>query len=119
MRHRGSEVVDLLQQLIRNECVNDGTKASGHESKSVDLLDTYLAGSGADIERYEPEPGRGSLVAKIEGSDPSAPSLASTTIKAGPNDVERVSFTAPSTPGRYFFRCDVHPTLMTGFLVVN
>jgi outer membrane protein assembly factor BamB len=55
----------------------------------------------------------------FNGGDPSAPSLASTTIKAGPNDVERVSFTAPSTPGRYFFRCDVHPTLMTGFLVVN
>lgn len=69
------EVTDLLQQLIRNACVNDGTKASGNESKSVDLLDTYLAGSGCDVQRYEPEPGRGSLVAKIEGSDPSAPSL--------------------------------------------
>jgi acetylornithine deacetylase/succinyl-diaminopimelate desuccinylase-like protein len=71
----GAEVVDLLQQLIRNSCVNDGTKASGHEIKSVDLLDTYLAGSGCDVERFEPEPGRGSLIAKIEGSDPSAPSL--------------------------------------------
>lgn len=69
------EVTDLLQQLIRNACVNDGTTASGNESKSVDLLDTYLAGSGCDVQRYEPEPGRGSLVAKIEGSDPSAPSL--------------------------------------------
>ena len=71
----GAEVVDLLQQLIRNACVNDGTKASGNESKSVDLLDTYLAGSGCDVERFEPELGRSSLIAKIEGSDPSAPSL--------------------------------------------
>jgi acetylornithine deacetylase/succinyl-diaminopimelate desuccinylase-like protein len=70
-----AEVIDLLQQLIRNECVNDGTKASGNESKSVDLLDTFLDGSGCDVQRYEPELGRGSLVAKIEGSDPSAPSL--------------------------------------------
>jgi len=69
------EVIDLLQQLIRNECVNDGTKASGNESRSVDLLDTYLAGSGCDVQHYEPEPGRGSLIAKIEGTDPSAPSL--------------------------------------------
>jgi plastocyanin len=29
------------------------------------------------------------------------------------------SFTAPSTPGTYFFRCDVHPTSMTGSFVVN
>ncbi len=29
------------------------------------------------------------------------------------------TFTAPSTPGTYFFRCDVHPTLMTGSFVVT
>jgi acetylornithine deacetylase/succinyl-diaminopimelate desuccinylase-like protein len=74
-RQHDTEVIDLLQQLIRNACVNDGTKASGGESRSVDLLDTYLAGSGCDVQRYEPVPGRGSLIAKIEGSDPSAPSL--------------------------------------------
>jgi len=32
------EATDLLQQLIRNACVNDGTPASGHELRSVDLL---------------------------------------------------------------------------------
>jgi acetylornithine deacetylase/succinyl-diaminopimelate desuccinylase-like protein len=68
------EVTDLLQQLIRNECVNDGTVASGGEARSVELLAGYLSGAG-DHERYEPQPGRTSLVAKIEGSDPTAPSL--------------------------------------------
>jgi plastocyanin len=29
------------------------------------------------------------------------------------------TFTAPSTPGSYFFRCDVHPTQMTGTFVVQ
>ncbi len=29
------------------------------------------------------------------------------------------TFTAPSKSGRYFFRCDVHPTQMTGTLVVQ
>jgi outer membrane protein assembly factor BamB len=55
----------------------------------------------------------------FDGGDGSSASIAATSIKAGPNDVETVSFTVPSTPGRYFFRCDVHPTLMTGFLVVH
>ncbi len=29
------------------------------------------------------------------------------------------TFTAPSTPGTYFFRCDVHPTMMTGNFIVT
>jgi acetylornithine deacetylase/succinyl-diaminopimelate desuccinylase-like protein len=69
------EVTDLLQQLIRNACVNDGTPESGNESRSADLLDAYLAGSGVDVERYEPSPGRTSLVARVEGTRPDAPTL--------------------------------------------
>ncbi len=71
----GAEVADLLAHLIRNECVNDGSPESGHESKSVDVLAQYLGDSGLDIERYAAVPGRESLVARIEGSDPSAPTL--------------------------------------------
>jgi acetylornithine deacetylase/succinyl-diaminopimelate desuccinylase-like protein len=72
---RTEEATDLLQHLIRNRCVNDGTTASGQEQRSADLIEGYLEGSGADLQTYEPEPGRTSLVAKIHGSDPSAPSL--------------------------------------------
>jgi acetylornithine deacetylase/succinyl-diaminopimelate desuccinylase-like protein len=69
------EVTDLIQHLIRNACVNDGTVGSGHEVRSADLLAGYFEGSGIDLERYEPEPGRASLVARIEGSNPDAPGL--------------------------------------------
>jgi acetylornithine deacetylase/succinyl-diaminopimelate desuccinylase-like protein len=69
------ESTDLLQQLIRNACVNDGRVESGEEIRSVDLLQQYLGSAGLDVERYEPQPGRASLVARIEGSDPHAPSL--------------------------------------------
>ncbi|MHB8670724.1 MAG: M20/M25/M40 family metallo-hydrolase [Acidimicrobiales bacterium] len=69
------EVTELLQQLIRNGCVNDGSAASGQEVRSADVLEDFLEGPGLDLERYEPEPGRRSLVARIEGTDPDAPSL--------------------------------------------
>lgn len=69
------EVVELLQQLIRNGCVNDGTAGSGHEVRTVDVLQTYLEGPGLDLQRYEPLPGRTSLVGRIEGRRPEAPTL--------------------------------------------
>ena len=74
---RTNETVELLQQLIRNKCVNDGSIASGQERRNADTIKAYLEGSGVDIEMYEPDnaPGRASLVARIEGSDPKAPTL--------------------------------------------
>ena len=33
--------------------------------------------------------------------------------------VRDVQFTAPSAPGNYFYRCDVHPDTMTGSFVVR
>src|SRR3954471_15027426 len=85
------EVTDLLQQLIRNACVNDGTPSSGGEVRSVDVLESYLEGSGADLERYETGPGRSNLVARLEGSDPSAPTL----LYLGHTDV------VPASPDRW------------------
>lgn len=70
-----AEVTDLLQHLIRNACVNDGAVTSGQEVRSADLLQTYLEGSSLDIETYEPEPGRKSLTARLEGRNPDAPTL--------------------------------------------
>ena len=43
------QTVELLQQLIRNQCVNDGTTASGQEVRTADVLRSYLAGSGLDL----------------------------------------------------------------------
>ena len=70
-----AEVTDLLQRLIRNECVNDGTPESGHESRSADLLEDYLHAPGVTLRRFAALPGRESLVVRLEGSDPKAPSL--------------------------------------------
>jgi acetylornithine deacetylase/succinyl-diaminopimelate desuccinylase-like protein len=69
------EVVELLQALIRNRCVNDGTPESGQEVRNADVLAQILEGAGLDVERHSAAPGRTSIVARIEGSDPAAPSL--------------------------------------------
>ena len=82
-----AEVSDLLTQLIRNECVNDGSVESGNEAKSVDTIAQYLGATGLELERYVAAPGRESLVARIEGSDPTAPTL----LLMGHTDVVPVS----------------------------
>src|SRR5437899_12439529 len=71
------QTVELLQQLIRNQCVNDGSVGSGQEVRTSDVLRGYLEGSGLDLEIYEPDgaPGRASLVVRIEGSESAAPTL--------------------------------------------
>jgi acetylornithine deacetylase/succinyl-diaminopimelate desuccinylase-like protein len=69
------DTVELLQTLIRNECVNDGSPDSGQEVRNADVLQSVLEGAGVAVERYEPTPGRVSIVARVEGTDRSAPSL--------------------------------------------
>ena len=72
---RDHEVVELLQDLIRNRCVNDGSDSSGQEVASAERIAGLLEGAGADFQSYEPLPGRVSIVSRIEGSDPGAASL--------------------------------------------
>ncbi len=67
--------VELLQTMIRNECVNDGTVGSGQEIRNAEVLGSVLADAGIDHELFHAAPGRTSLVARIEGTDPEAPSL--------------------------------------------
>ncbi len=69
------ETVELLQALIRNACVNDGTPTSGNEVLNAQLLLGYLEGIGADIDTFDAAPGRQSLTARLAGRDPSAPKL--------------------------------------------
>ncbi|POH64828.1 acetylornithine deacetylase [Cryobacterium zongtaii] len=70
------QTVDLLRDLIRNACVNDGTADSGGEIRSVRTLEGFFAGSGLELEVVEPHPGRASLIARLRGTDKTAPSLA-------------------------------------------
>lgn len=67
-----SETIDLLRALIRNACVNDGTPTSGNEHRSVTTLSDYF---GIDGTVFEPLPGRSSVLYRVEGREPGAPSL--------------------------------------------
>lgn len=67
------DAVALLQTLIRNQCVNDGTPESGFEVRSVETVVEYL---GVEGEVFEPAPGRQSVVYRVAGTDHDAPSLA-------------------------------------------
>jgi acetylornithine deacetylase/succinyl-diaminopimelate desuccinylase-like protein len=69
------ETVELLQALIRNQCVNDGRPESGQEDASARLLRDELEESGVDQQLFEVLPGRTSLIARWEGTDPTAPAL--------------------------------------------
>ncbi|HTO12098.1 MAG TPA: M20/M25/M40 family metallo-hydrolase [Candidatus Binatia bacterium] len=69
------ESTELLRTLIRNACVNTGEASSGHEDRSVDALEDFFAGSGLSCERYTSEPGRMSLITRLEGTDRTAPTL--------------------------------------------
>ncbi len=67
-----AEVTDLLVALIRNRCVNDGTPDSGHEHRSVETIEGYLGGAGR---RFEPHPGRQSVLFRVPGTRAGAPAL--------------------------------------------
>ncbi|CAN5298668.1 M20/M25/M40 family metallo-hydrolase [soil metagenome] len=64
--------LDLLRELIRNQCVNDGTVASGQEVRSVETIADFLGDRG---EVVEPRPGRQSVVYRIPGTNPESPAL--------------------------------------------
>jgi acetylornithine deacetylase/succinyl-diaminopimelate desuccinylase-like protein len=70
-----AEVTDLLQRLIRNGCINDGTPDSGQELRNAALLADHLRGSGLEMTTFESHPGRASLLARVEGADPTSPTL--------------------------------------------
>jgi len=67
-----SPTIDLLQELIRNRCVNDGSSDSGEEWRSVATLADFFGKGGTIV---EPHPGRQSVVYRIPGYDPDAPTL--------------------------------------------
>ena len=74
-----ADTIELTRALIREACVNDGSPESGQEIRNVRVLQRFLADAVAtgrvDMQVLESAPGRASLVARVRGTDPDAPSL--------------------------------------------
>ena len=69
------DTLKLLQNLIRNGCVNYFSADSGQEERNADTLEAFFAGTDVSVERYEPHPGRVSISFTVEGTDPDAEPL--------------------------------------------
>ncbi|WP_144412212.1 M20/M25/M40 family metallo-hydrolase [Corynebacterium uterequi] len=69
------DTLALLQDLIRNACVNEFVPDSGNEVRNADTLERFFDGAGATVQRFEPHPGRVSIAFTVEGSDPDAEPL--------------------------------------------
>jgi acetylornithine deacetylase/succinyl-diaminopimelate desuccinylase-like protein len=114
------EATELLQHLIRNRCVNEGVPESGHEDRNAATLTDYLG--AVDMQRFEPLPGRASLVARIEGSDPTAPGLMlmghTDVVPANPNGWERDPFGGELVDGEVWGRGAVDMLNVTSTMAV-
>jgi acetylornithine deacetylase/succinyl-diaminopimelate desuccinylase-like protein len=117
-----NESSDLLAHLIRNACVNDGTPESGFESRSTDVLAQYLGDTGLDLERYTAQPGRENLVARIEGSDPDAPTLLlmghTDVVPVNPDGWQRDPFAGEIVDGEVWGRGAVDMLNLTATMAV-
>jgi acetylornithine deacetylase/succinyl-diaminopimelate desuccinylase-like protein len=117
-----SEATELLRTLIRNRCVNDGHVTSGHETRNVDALEAYFAGSGLACERYAAAPGRESLIVRIEGADPAAPILLlmghTDVVPANPAGWQRDPFAAELEDGIVWGRGAVDMLNLTATMAV-
>lgn len=116
------EAVELIRTLIRNACVNDGTEASGQEQRNADVLGSLLEETGADLERYEPVPGRVSLVASVEPPRPGSPVLVylahTDVVPVSPEGWSRDPFGAELVDGEVWGRGAVDMLNLTSTMAV-
>ncbi|MEW9546926.1 M20/M25/M40 family metallo-hydrolase [Nonomuraea sp. NPDC050783] len=69
------EVADLCVELIRVDSSNYGDGSGPGERAAAEVVMARLAEVGIEATYVESEPGRGNVVTRVEGSDPSLPAL--------------------------------------------
>ena len=66
------EIVKLEQDMVRIPTVNTGFMPTGNETELCRYIKNWLAEDGIDSETSESAPGRGNIIARLEGSSGSA-----------------------------------------------
>jgi acetylornithine deacetylase/succinyl-diaminopimelate desuccinylase-like protein len=69
------ETARIASDLIRFDTTNYGDGVSNGESDAAEYLGAQLASLGLKPQFFESEPGRVSVIARVEGSDPTKPAL--------------------------------------------
>lgn len=69
------ETARIARDLIRFDTTNYGDGKSNGETDAAEYVSAYLTDLGLDPQMFESEPGRVSVVARVEGSDKSKPAL--------------------------------------------
>ena len=70
-----AEVIDLCRDLLRIDTSNYGDGSGPGERRAAEHVMGLLTEVGLDPELVESEPGRTSVVVRVEGADPSRPAL--------------------------------------------
>jgi plastocyanin len=82
--------------------------------------DTLTTTAGADVTvTYTNDSNIVHNIHFFAGNSTTSGTLQKSALKAGPGDVQTLSFKAPTAPGQYLFHCDAHPQQMIGHLVVQ
>jgi plastocyanin len=117
----------LVAAIALSSAVSAADANNATNSVTVNLTAKGLAFDKKTIE----VPAGAEVIVNFDNQDSGIPhnlavydtSAATTTIFkgeviTGPKTIT-YNFTAPTKPGTYFFRCDIHPTVMTGQFIVT
>jgi acetylornithine deacetylase/succinyl-diaminopimelate desuccinylase-like protein len=70
-----SETARIARDLIRFDTSNRGGGDANPEAEAAEYVAGYLRGIGLDPRVYEAAPGRATVVARVEGADPTLPAF--------------------------------------------
>lgn len=117
-----AHAVALTRDLIRNACVNDGTPDSGQEVRNAETLQKFLDLEDLTSTRIEPHQGRVSLVARLSGTDATAPTLClmghTDVVPANPDGWARDPFGGDLVDGEVWGRGALDMLAMTASMAV-
>ena len=102
------EIVALEQDMVRIPTVNTGFMPTGNETELCQYIERWLAVDGIESETLESAPGRGNIIARLEGASGEAGLMFMSHLDVVPVEEEEKwrfpPFSATVSDGRIFGR---------------